>query len=224
MTAGPAVTVVIADDHPMYRFGLKAALDGHEDITIVGEAADGEQLLSVVEQTRPDVVLTDLAMPNLNGTEAIRELTLRHPGLGVLVLTMHDDDQALIGALRAGARGYLLKGADRTEIVRAVLAVASGSAVYGEATAQRISAFFTQARRDYVAQIFPELTSRESELLELVAQGHTNDEIARRLFLSEKTVRNHVAAIMNKLGTNNRAATVAKARDAGLGRPSIGEH
>ncbi|MEU4170820.1 response regulator transcription factor [Streptomyces sp. NPDC026665] len=221
---GSAVTVVIADDHPVYRFGLKAALDGQENITIVGEAADGEQLLSVVEHTCPDVVLTDLAMPNLDGTGAIRELTARHEGLGVLVLTMHDDDQALIGALRAGARGYLLKGADRTEIVRAVLAVASGSAVYGEATAQRISAFFTQARRDYVAQIFPELTSRESELLELVAQGHTNDDIARRLFLSEKTVRNHVAAIMNKLGTSNRAATVARARDAGLGGPSLGEH
>lgn len=217
MTGMPPVRVVIADDHPMYRFGLKAALEGNEDIDIVGEAADGEELLATVKRTQPDVVLTDLAMPELSGTAAINELIARHSGLGVLVLTMHDDDQALVGALRAGARGYLLKGADRTEIVRAVLAVASGNAVYGETVAQRISAFFTQTRRDYVAQVFPELTHREREILDFVAHGHSNHEIARRLFLAEKTVRNHVSTVMNKLGTNSRAATVARARDAGLG-------
>lgn len=135
----------------------------------------------------------------------------------MLVLTMHEDDEALIGALRAGARGYLLKGADRTEI--AVLAVASGNAVYGEAVAQRINAFFTQTQRDYAAQVFPELTEREREILELVAQGHSNQRIAQRLFLAEKTVRNHVSAVMNKIGTTDRAATVARARDAGLGNP-----
>ncbi|MFF9039048.1 response regulator [Streptomyces sp. NPDC014892] len=219
MTRAVPVRIVIADDHPMYRFGLTAALAGHDDIEIVGEAADGAELLKVVERTGPDVVLTDLAMPNLGGTEAIREIHARDERIGILVLTMHEDDEALIGALRAGARGYLLKGADRTEIARAVLAVASGNAVYGEAVARRINAFFTQAQRAYAAQVFPELTEREREILELVAQGHSNHLIARRLFLAEKTVRNHVSAVMHKIGTSDRAATVARARDAGLGTP-----
>ncbi|MDX3611320.1 response regulator transcription factor [Streptomyces europaeiscabiei] len=217
MTGAVPVRIVVADDHPMYRFGLTAALAGHDGIEIVGEAADGAELLKVVERTGPDVVLTDLAMPNLGGTEAIREIHARDDRIGVLVLTMHEDDEALIGALRAGARGYLLKGADRTEIARAVLAVASGNAVYGEAVARRINAFFTQAQRAYAAQVFPELTEREREILELVAQGHSNHHIARRLFLAEKTVRNHVSTVMNKIGTTDRAATVARARDAGLG-------
>ncbi|MGW7042206.1 response regulator [Streptomyces avermitilis] len=219
MTGAVPVRVVIADDHPMYRFGLTAALAGNDDIEIVGEAADGEELLAVVERTRPDVVLTDLAMPRLSGTAAIRAILARRSQVGVLVLTMHADDEALIGALRAGARGYLLKGADRTEIARAVLSVASGNAVYGEVVAQRINAFFTQTQHDYAAQVFPELTEREREILQLVAQGHSNHRIAQRLFLAEKTVRNHVSAVMNKLGTTDRAATVARARDAGLGDP-----
>jgi DNA-binding NarL/FixJ family response regulator len=201
----------------MYRFGLVAALAGERGVDIVAEAADGRELLAAVERTQPDVVLTDLAMPHLDGTAAIRELLTAQPDLAVLVLTMHEDDQTLMGALRAGARGYLLKGADRTEIVRAVLAVASGNAVYGRAVAQRISAFFTQSQRAYAAQVFPELTGREREILELVARGQGNHQIARAMYLAEKTVRNHVSAIMNKLGTATRAATVAKARDAGLG-------
>ncbi|PIM67891.1 DNA-binding response regulator [Streptomyces sp. JV178] len=217
MTTATAVRVVVADDHPMYRFGLVAALAGEQGVDIVAEAADGRELLAAVERTQPDVVLTDLAMPHLDGTAAIRELLTAQPDLAVLVLTMHEDDQTLMGALRAGARGYLLKGADRTEIVRAVLAVASGNAVYGRAVAQRISAFFTQSQRAYAAQVFPELTGREREILELVARGQGNHQIARAMYLAEKTVRNHVSAIMNKLGTATRAATVAKARDAGLG-------
>ncbi|MFE7839570.1 response regulator [Streptomyces sp. NPDC057474] len=217
MTAVTVVRVVVADDHPMYRFGLVAALSGDHGIEIVAEAADGRELLAAVERTQPDVILTDLAMPHLDGTAAIRELFARHSDVAVLVLTMHEDDQALMGALRAGAHGYLLKGADRTEIVRAVLAVASGNAVYGQAVAQRINAFFTQTQRAYTAQTFPELTGREREILELVALGQGNHQIARTLYLAEKTVRNHVSAIMNKLGTTTRAATVARARDAGLG-------
>ena len=225
MSTDNPVRVVIADDHPMFRFGLRAALTSHDGIEIVGEANDGNDLLAVVEQTQPDVVLTDLAMPNLDGTTAIRRLQASHARTGILVLTMHEDDEALVGALRAGARGYLLKGADRTEIARAVLAVASGSAVYGEAVAGRISAFFTQSQRQYAARVFPDLTDREREILELVAEGDSNHAIARRLFLAEKTVRNHVSAIMNKLGTSCRAATVARARDAGLAstaRPADG--
>ena len=213
----PPVRVVIADDHPMFRYGLRAVLDAAEEVTVVGEATDGQQLLAVVDQTRPDVVLTDLAMPGLDGAAATRRLLDRHPQLGVLALTMHDDDQALFGALRAGARGYLLKGADKAEILRAVLAVAAGEAVYGAAVARRIVEFFTGAQQRYGAQVFPELTAREREVLELVAAGLGNHEIARRLVLSEKTVRNHVAAILLKLEVADRAAAVAKARDAGLG-------
>jgi DNA-binding NarL/FixJ family response regulator len=209
--------VVVADDHPMFRYGLVAALAADDEVEVVAEAANGDELLAAVDRTDPDVVLTDLAMPGLDGAAATRSLLARHPEVGVLVLTMHEDDQALFGALRAGARGYLLKGADRTEIIRAVLAVASGDAVYGEAVARRIVAFFTGAHREYVARVFPELTEREREVLDLVAAGCGNHEIARRLTLSDKTVRNHVSAILFKLQVRDRAAEVAKARDAGLG-------
>ncbi|MFB6938074.1 response regulator [Streptomyces chartreusis] len=220
MSPDDPVRVVIADDHPMFRFGLRAALESADGIEVVGEANDGNELLAVVERSAPDVVLTDLAMPNLDGTAAIRRLQGGHSDTPVLVLTMHEDDEALVGALRAGARGYLLKGADRTEIVRAVLAVASGSAVYGEAVARRISAFFAQPPSQYTARVFPELTDREGEILGFVAEGHSNHVIAQRLFVAEKTVRNHVSTIMNKLGTATRAATVARARDAGLASPA----
>jgi DNA-binding NarL/FixJ family response regulator len=201
----------------MFRYGLVAALAADDEVEVVAEAANGDELLAAVDRTDPDVVLTDLAMPGLDGAAATRSLLARHPEVGVLVLTMHEDDQALFGALRAGARGYLLKGADRTEIIRAVLAVASGDAVYGEAVARRIVAFFTGAHREYVARVFPELTEREREVLDLVAAGCGNHEIARRLTLSDKTVRNHVSAILFKLQVRDRAAAVAKARDAGLG-------
>jgi len=219
VTVALPVRVVIADDHPMFRYGLKAAVAAAGEVEIVGEAADGQELLSVVDDTTPDVVLTDLAMPGLDGAAAAATILARHPNIAVLVLTMHDDNQALFSALRAGARGYLLKGADRAEIVRAVLAVAAGEAVYGAAVARRITDFFTGGGlRDYTASAFPELTDREREVLDLVAAGCGNHDIARRLALSEKTVRNHVSAILFKLQVRDRAAVIAKARDAGLGK------
>jgi DNA-binding NarL/FixJ family response regulator len=202
----------------MFRYGLKAAMTASEEVEIVGEAADGQELLAVTDQTEPDVVLTDLTMPGLDGAAAASTILARHPNVAILVLTMHEDNEALFGALRAGARGYLLKGADRTEIIRAILAVASGDAVYGPAVARRITDFFAGTQREYTAKAFPELTDREREVLDLVAAGHGNHEIARRLVLSEKTVRNHVAAIIFKLQVRDRAAAVAKARDAGLGK------
>jgi len=211
------VRVVIADDHPMFRYGLRAVLAASTEVEVVGDAVDGSQLVALVEHTQPDVVLTDLAMPGLDGATAARQIMQRFPGIGVLVLTMHEDDEALFGALRAGARGYLLKGADREEIVRAVLAVAAGDAVYSANVARRIVSFFTSAHQTYTAQVFPDLTAREREILDLVATGLGNHEIARRLFLSEKTVRNNVAAILTKLQVPDRAAAVAKARDTGLG-------
>jgi DNA-binding NarL/FixJ family response regulator len=214
------VRVVLADDHPMFRYGLRAALAAAPLLEVVGDAEDGDDLIALVDRTEPDVVLTDLAMPGLDGAAATRRILERHPTIGVLVLSMHDDDEAVFGALRAGARGYLLKDCDRDDIVRAVLDVAAGEAVYGGGVAQRIVDFFTESHQRYTAQTFPELTVRERQVLDLVAAGRGNHEIANRLHLSEKTVRNNVAVILVKLQLTDRAAAVARARDAGLGQPT----
>jgi DNA-binding NarL/FixJ family response regulator len=212
------VRVLIADDHPMFRFGLTAAIGASPEIELLGEAASGAELINLVDRVPADVVITDIAMPGIDGVSATQEIRARHPEVSVLVLTMHEDDEALFSAIRAGARGYLLKGADSSDIIRAVLTVARGDVVYGTSVANRIMDFFTSAHRDYATTVFPELTGREREILELIAGGHNNHEIARRLVLSEKTVRNHVASILTKLQVSDRAAAVAKARDAGLGR------
>lgn len=214
----PPIRLVVADDHPMFRFGLVAALAGTAEIEVVGEAGDGTELLSQVARTHPDVVLTDVAMPGMDGATATARIRAAHPGVAVVILTMHDDDETVFAAMRAGANGYLLKGADRDDIVRAVLAVARGDAVYGPSVARRIVDFFTGSTRAFSAQVFPELTDREREVLDLVAAGHGNHEVARRLVLSEKTVRNHVSAILTKLQYPDRATAIVRARDAGLGR------
>jgi DNA-binding NarL/FixJ family response regulator len=211
------VRVVLADDHPMFRYGVATALAGAPEVELVGEATDGRELLAVVERTKPDVVLTDLAMPELDGAAATRELLSRSPELGVIVLTMHEDDESVFAALRAGARGYLLKGADRAELVRAVVAVASGQAVYGSAVARRIVDFYTGAHNDFAASAFPELTPRERQVLDLLASGARNSEIARELGMTDKTVRNHVSAILMKLQVADRTAAALKAREAGFG-------
>lgn len=209
------VRVILADDHPMYRFGLRAVLDASPEVEVVGEATDGAELLALVAQCAPDVVLTDLSMPKLSGAAAIDELTRRHPGLGIVVLTMHEDDASLFGVLRAGVRGYLLKGADRDEIVRAVLAVAGGDAVYDGTVARRVVNTLTGTTSRPPA--FPDLTVREREVLELLAAGLRTSQVAHRLTLSEKTVRNHVSAVLNKLQVPDRAAAITRARAAGLG-------
>jgi DNA-binding NarL/FixJ family response regulator len=211
------VRLVVADDHPMFRFGLRTALASSPDVEVVGEAADGAELVRLVERLSPEVALTDLEMPGVDGLSALATLTARFPDVGVLVLTMHADDERLLGAVRAGARGYLLKGAEREEITRAVLAVAAGGTVFGGEVGRRIAAFAT---RPHVAagKVFPELTDREHEVLEFVAAGLGNHEIAAQLVLSEKTVRNNVAAILAKLRARDRAALVARARDRGLGQ------
>jgi DNA-binding NarL/FixJ family response regulator len=210
------VRVVIADDHPMFRYGVVAALSTTDQVRVVGEAADGRELLALVAAQAPDVVLTDLAMPGLDGAAATRALLERQPGLGIVVLTMHADDASLLAALRAGARGYLLKGADTAEVVGAVLAVAAGHAVYGAAIAARIAELTTGGRRE----AFPELTPREREVLEMLASGARNGQIAAALGMTEKTVRNHVSAILWKLQVGDRTAAALAARDRGLtGRP-----
>lgn len=213
------IRVLIADDHPMFRRGLVASFAGSPEVQVVGEAQDGEQLLALAAEVSPDVVVTDLSMPSLDGIKASQRLLASHPSLGLLILTMHEDDERLFSALRAGARGYLLKGADRDDIVRAIQAVHAGDAIYAAPVARRIVDFFTGAHDTYAAQVFPDLTDRERDVLQLVSAGAGNHEIARRLGLSDKTVRNHVSAILGKLQARDRAAAVALARNAGLGKP-----
>ncbi len=211
MTPAP-VRVVLADDHPMYRYGVAAVLATADEIDLVGEASDGAELIALAGRERPDVVLTDLAMPGLDGASACWELLARQPDLGVLVLTMHADDESLVSALRAGARGYLVKGADKAELIRSILAVADGQAVYGAPVARRIAELFGVPRP--AAPAFPDLTPREREVLDLLADGARNSEIARQLGMTDKTVRNHVSAILMKLQVPDRTAAAIKARDA----------
>jgi len=211
MTARP-LRVVLADDHPMYRYGVAAVLATEAEIELVGEASDGAALLALAERERPDVVLTDLAMPGTDGLSACRQLLARRPDLGILVLTMHADDESLVAALRAGARGYLVKGADKAELIAAIRAVADGQAVYGAAVARRIAGLF--GAPGPAAPAFPDLTPREREVLDLLAEGGRNSEIARQLGMTDKTVRNHVSAILMKLQVPDRTAAAIKARDA----------
>lgn len=209
------VRVVVADDHPMYRFGLQAVLDQSAEVDVVAGAATGRELIDAVALHRPDVVVTDLSMPDVDGVEATRTMLAEQPGLAVLALTMHEDDDHVRAALTAGARGYLVKGADGESIVRAVLAVAAGDAVYGGQVARRLTALLTGPSTPTETP-FPELTTREHEVLCLLADGCGNHEIARRLAMSEKTVRNHVSHVLLKLEVPDRTAAAIKARDAGL--------
>ncbi len=215
------IRVVLADDHPMYRYGLTAILDQAEAIDVVASVGDGDELVSAVGELSPDVVLTDLSMTRFDGVAAITQLVSADPDLPILVLTMHEDDQHVFAALRAGARGYLVKGSDGEEIVRAVRSVASGDAVYGGAVARRIVAFYSGGQvESSTARAFPDLTPREREVLELLAAGCRNHEIARRLGMSEKTVRNHVSQVLTKLQVPDRTAAALKARESGIGGPA----
>ena len=211
--------MLIADDHPVFRQGLRSALEGDGGFQIVGEAETGAEAIEAALEHQPDVVAMDVQMPDRNGIEATREIVTQSPHIGVLVLTMFEDDDSVFAAMRAGARGYLLKGSDHEEIVRAIRAVAAGEAIFGPAIATRLMAYFA-ASPDGPAQAFPELTSREREVLELIAEGRSNAEIAGRLVLSQKTVRNHVSNVFTKLQVLDRAQAIVKAREAGFGRTS----
>jgi DNA-binding NarL/FixJ family response regulator len=208
--------VLVVDDHPLFRFGLCAALAQREDIEVVGEAAGGHAAIDVAGATQPDVVVMDLHLPDLGGVDATRAITSSNPQVGVLVLTMFDDSESVFNAMRAGARGYLLKGAEPDELVRAVQAVARGEAIFGQSIAAQVLRYFNGL--DASAVSFPELTAREREVLELIAAGRNNSEIAHVLSLSGKTVRNHVSIIFGKLQVADRAQAIVRAREAGLGQ------
>jgi len=212
------VRVLVVDDHQLFREGVRALLDSLDGIEVVGEAANGSEALALAEGALPDVVLMDVQMPDMTGLEATRRLLAAHPNVGVVIVTMFDDDETVFAAMRAGARGYVLKGAGQADLARAIEAVARGEAIYGPGVAGRILQFFRASRTDLPVDAFPDLTDREREVLDQIAAGKGNAAIARRLGITEKTVKNHVSNIYSKLHVADRAQAMLRARDAGYGR------
>jgi DNA-binding NarL/FixJ family response regulator len=211
------IRVLIADDHPVFRDGLRALVESAPDLDLAGEATTGTQAVELAASGKPAVILMDLSMPELSGIEATRRIIEADPGVGILIVTMSEDDESLFAAMRAGARGYIPKDAERGQILSAIRATALGEAVFGASIARRVADFFA-APRSPAAEPFPGLTERENEILELIAQGRSNGEIAARLAIAPKTVRNHVANVFNKLQVADRSQAIVRAREAGLGR------
>ncbi len=211
------IRVVLVDDHPVVLGGLRALLESLPDYEVVGEARDGEAGVREVQLMAPDVVLMDVRMPGIDGLEATRRIRAAGPNTAVLVLTMFDDDDTVFGAMRAGAQGYLLKGADQVEIDRAIRAVVAGEAIFSPGVAQRVLGYFAAPPARTAAEPFPELTGREREVLDLVAAGKRNQAIAGELLLSPKTVANHISSIFVKLAVADRSAAIVRARQGGLG-------
>jgi len=209
--------VLVVDDHPTFRRGLGALLASLPDVELVGEAADGGAAVERARELEPDVVVMDLDMPGLGGVEATRRIVAAQPTVAVLVLTMLDEDESVFAAMRAGARGYVVKGADTDDVLRALESVARGDAVFGPAVASRVLSYLTRPLSARDPLLFPELTEREREVLELMARGLSNGEIARKLVVSPKTVRNHVSNVFTKLQVTDRSEAVGRARRAGLG-------
>jgi DNA-binding NarL/FixJ family response regulator len=209
--------VLVADDHPMFRDGIRALLAASPDAELAGEATTGEEAVALTAELEPDLVIMDVQMPGAGGIEATRCIASESPHVRVLVVTMFEDDATVFKAMRAGARGYVLKGANYQEMLRAIKAVGSGEAIFSPKVAIRLSEYFENIRPSAPPQAFPELSDREREILELIAQGLKNPEIATRLYLSPKTVRNHVSSILTKLQVADRAQAIVRAREAGLG-------
>jgi DNA-binding NarL/FixJ family response regulator len=209
--------VLVADDHPLFRDGLRALLNAAPHIDLVGEATTGEEAVALADSLEPDVVLMDIQMPGLSGVDATRRVVEASPHIRVLMVTMFEDDRTVFAAMRAGARGYVLKGASSTEMLRAIQAVGNDEAIFSPSIASRLMEYFASADSARPAPVFPELTDREREILDLIAQGRSNAEIAARLFLSPKTVRNHVSNVFNKLQVADRTEAAIRARTAGLG-------
>ncbi len=211
-----SLRILLVDDHPLVRNGLKALLTSVPAMTVVGEAANGEEAINQVAILQPDIILMDLHMPGMNGIEATRQIAQSSPHVGILVLTMLEDDASVFAAMRAGARGYLLKGADQSEVLRAISAIAHGEAIFSPQIAQRLMQYFANMQPVIPRNAFPDLTEREREILALIAQGHSNADIAEQLVLSPKTVSNHVSNIFSKLQVVDRAQAMLRARQAGL--------
>jgi DNA-binding NarL/FixJ family response regulator len=211
-------SVVIADDHPIVREGMQSLIRAMPGFEVVGEAEDGLQAIEVVLATRPHLVIMDLNMPKLDGIEATRQLVTALPTLGVLVVTMFDDDDSLFAALRAGARGYILKGSSHPDVVRAITGCARGDAVFGALIARRVLEYFDRAVARTTSEPFPQLTDRERTVLDLISRGSSNAAIAARLDIAPKTVRNYASNIFEKLHVTGRGEAIVKARDEGFGR------
>ena len=212
------IRILIADDHGVVREGLRAVLGPEPDMEVVGEAATGKEVIERAAELGPDVILMDIQMPHVNGIEATRRILEANPHVGVVVLTMFEDDDSVFSAMRAGARGYVLKGAPPSQILKVLRAVAGGEAYFGPEIARRLMDFFSAPKPTSPEETFPELSAREVEILDLIAQGHSNAKIAGRLFLSPKTVGNHISHIFTKLQVADRAHAIIRAREAGLGR------
>lgn len=210
------IRLLIADDHAFYREGVRTMLLGLEDVEVISEAANGEETIATAIALQPDVILMDIKMPGTNGIEATRRLLQASPHIKILVVTMFEDDDSVFAAMRAGARGYLLKDADQDELVRAVQAVYRGEAIFSPAIAQRMIHYFAALPQSASAIAFPDLTEREREILVFIARSESNAAIANRLTLSLKTVQNHVSNIFSKLQVADRAQAIMRARDAGL--------
>jgi DNA-binding NarL/FixJ family response regulator len=215
-----SIRVLIADDHTLFRDGLRALLASITDIEVVGEAASGKEALRLAVEHQPDVILMDIQMSDVNGIEATRQILRASPHIGIIVLTMFQDDDTVFAVMRAGARGYVLKGADQAVLLRAVRAVANGESLFSPEIAARLMQFFANLQPASRPELFTELTDREREILNFIADGQTNAEIAERLVISMKTVRNHVSNIFSKLQVADRAQAAIRAREAGLGGAS----
>lgn len=215
------IRLLIVDDHDLFREGLRALISTTEDIELVGEAASGGEAISLADEIQPDVVLMDINMPDGDGIQATRRILRNNPTTGIIMVTMLKDDASVFSAMRAGARGYVLKGSQYKELLETVRAVAHGQALFGPSIATRIMNFFDAQRPNtrtaLPEEVFPALTPRELEVLELIALGATNSQIAERLVIADKTVRNHINSIFSKLQVADRAAAIIQARDAGLG-------
>ena len=211
------IRVVIADDHPLFRDGLRAMFESEPDIELVGEAATGLEAVALASRLLPDVVLMDIKMPDLDGIEGTRRVMAESPKTRVLVVTMFEDDDSVLAAMRAGARGYVVKGMRSADAIRAIRAVAEGEAIFSPAIAGRLVSMLAEAKQTAGPTVFPELTERERQTLDLMAQGHKNAVIADRLHLSPKTVRNYVTSIFDKLQLADRSQAIVRAREGGLG-------